>query len=139
MLHSSTNVQVPVYEMVNLPSQSDHSGLKECYSDLETPSHTGSDLTLKEAQEYITPVNQKATESGRGGRNTNVSYGNRAEGRMMKPDKEHTYQPLTLPRPGLSDDSKVYQSLTLPKAFNIPPMHPSTKATSKVYRKVCSK
>ena len=142
VLHSSTNVQVPVYEMVNLPSQSDHSGQKERYSDLETPNRTvGSDLTLKEAheaQEYITPVNQEATDSGRGGGNISVSYGNRAEGRTTKPDEENTYQPLIPPRPTLNDKSKVYQSLTLPKAFNIPPTlppKPQAKCTVKAVKR----
>ena len=130
VLYSSTNIQVPVYEMVNLPSQSDYSGQKEHYFNRETHS-VGSDLKLKEAhdaQEYVTPVNQEATDSERGVRNINVlSYGNRAEGRTTKPDEENTYQPLILPHPTLStsDDSKVYQSLTLPKAFNIPPTLPS--------------
>ena len=112
--------------MVNLPSQSDYSGQNEHYFDRETHS-VCSNSKLKEAhdaQEYMTPFNQQANNSGRGGRNTNVSCGNRAEVPTMKPDEENTYQPLILPRSTLSHDSKVYQSLTLPKAFNIPPTLP---------------
>ena len=57
-------------------------------------------------------------------RNVNVTYVNQSQADSMKPDEENTYQPLIQSHLTLSEDSKVYQSLTLPKTVNIPPTLP---------------
>ena len=118
--------------MVSLPSpeQSDYTGQKERYSSLETRTTIGADSKFKEAQEaqeYITPLrNYETSDSETSGRNITSCYGNRADTRTTptKADEENTYQPLIPLRSTRSDDSKVYQSLTLPKTVNIPPSLP---------------
>ena len=122
--------QVPVYEMVDFPSQSDCSGQKVGhYSNRETCAR-GNDSKFNQAQDSEDYVIQGATDHERAGRSITVSGGNQAEICATKPNEENTYQSLILSHSTLSDNSKVYQSLTLPKAFNIPPK-PQAKCTIK--------
>ena len=109
--YSNVSDQVPVYEMVDLPTSGNYSRHEQGHTKTEQ-------LILKQEKakdfprEYLTPtINKRA-----------------GQGQPLTADKENTYQPLIPPRfAALGDDKSEYQSLTLntntaPPKFSAAPM-----------------
>ena len=103
--------QVPVYEMVDMPTSDNCSYHGQGHTNTEQ-------LILKQEQakglshEYLTPtINKRA-----------------GQGQPLTADKENTYQPLIPPRlAALGDENSEYQSLilkssTAPPKFGVAPM-----------------
>jgi hypothetical protein len=112
--------QVPVYEVVDLPTSGNSSSHKQGETKTEQ-------FMLKQEQaksiphdsEYLTPTNDKLNQRAAD------------QGQPLVADKENTYQPLIPARfSALGDDKNEYQSLTLktstvPPKFNVAPVGPA--------------
>ena len=113
-------VQVPAYEIVDMPSQSDSSNKQE--SNPHTASKQKQPQVPSSPHEYLTPfitTNQQVIKCDQ-----QVGHGDQTDAHTATNEK-NTYQPLIPPRPGASKDE--YQSLTqhtLPKKFNLRPVIP---------------
>ena len=127
-LYRMPSVPIHTYEMVDISSQA-----KSSHASGKSNSTIGKTVTkenLEQAEEYQVPV------AGDDGKNR---YRNPSDARIMKSNEEdNTYQPLIPPRPIIGNESREYQSLTLPKQLNVAPSLPPKPGTNRAVNRAQS-
>ena len=139
--YSTPSAPVHMYEMVDISSQKEDKTSHESHgkhSQLLAPiSHT--DSKQEQAQEYQVPI--KGHGTAKSDEIINVRHGLQlqVDAHVMKSsEEENTYQPLIPPRSIIGNESREYQSLTLPKELNVAPSLPPKLGTNRAVKRAQS-
>ena len=138
--YSTSSAPVHMYEMVDISSQKEDNSSHEShgiYSQTHT-SHADSKQEMQ-AQEYQVPVRGHGT--AKFDEITNVKQGLQLQvgAHIVKSsEEESTYQPLIPPRSIIGNESREYQSLTLPKQLNVAPSLPPKPGTNRAVKRAQS-
>ena len=130
-----------MYEMVDISSQKEDKSSQDSHGKHSQSTHTSHfDSKREQAQEYQVPFQGQET---RFDESINICYGNHVQLQvdthvLKSSEDENTYQPLIPPRPIIGNESREYQSLTLPNQLSVAPSLPPKPGTNRAVKRAQS-